>query len=316
DLSLADFEPQQSLEEDASRTVISAIRRTDSLQVRLTTFSNEFSSNESFRRALRLDRELLANLSHSVIPRLVGFGETNGQLFFCTEWADGVPLSDLPAEFTRRLTVDDVIDIGWQLCSALQQAHNLGATHGGISDDCVLLTPGRRVALLDFGVRRWIQAGTRPAAESTGAVGLQTEWRDEIRADLISVGRILSSLLTQIAVVPGSEQERTSTALKELLQRPGTAGSARTPESARDFQGQLGELLLGDHDSIPLVDQRNPSVTSRRSIVEELFDEPDDPNQQKPVDVQPKRRRRTQFLPVFLLVILGLLLLVLAASQF
>ena len=44
--------------------------------------------------------------------------------------------------------------------------------------------------------------------------------------------------------------------------------------SARDFQGRLGELLIGgEDDKIDLVDQRGQSYRSSRSIVDELFDD-------------------------------------------
>ena len=284
DLDLNDFEIRHELRSYPERRMVTATRRDSARTVRLTVFSAEISQRPEFRRAIKMDRAMLSMLQHQSIVKYLGYGESAGVIFLATEACEFAPVSD---QLTTglRFSSEDVIEIGWQLCSALQLAHNLGLAHGGLSAECVLLSEKLQVIVIDFGVARWQQAAAEAAATNDSAnsgPALITisalASREDIEKDLRDLAALLNQLLQAChdEEEPESGKVTTRMMMERLLARfesTGAAGGAQRPWSAREFQGRLGEILIGTgDDSMPLVDHRNAATTSRRSIVVELFE--------------------------------------------
>ena len=293
--------------------------------VRLTVFSREVSRNAEFRRSMKTDLPMLISLRHLAVPGFLGAGEADGRLLFWTEACQSTTINS-PVSVRPDLTTEDIIEIGWQVCSALQQAHNLGLSHGGICPESIVLSHDLRVHVVDFGVSRWLNAlRTQPEDADTTVVVSSLKnlnnWRREVREDLLSLASVLQSIVQQQfrqteAMPPENSPSvhplqpskldsfgadrlddqfspATSTdakplpsrssvqpggipaqSLQRLLARVCQLLQSNSILSARDFQGRLGELLIGDEDdTIDLVDQRGQSYRSSRSIVDELFDD-------------------------------------------
>ena len=218
-------------------------------------------------------------LMHQSIVKFLGSGESDGQLFLWTESCDYESLSE-QLEQQKTFSAEDVIEIGWQVCSALQQSHNLGLAHGGLTLDAVLLSDNMQAIVVDFGVARWLNAAAASNESSSDGPALITisalASRVEVERDLSQLAAILCRLLQVVkdtSEVTESGKVSTKVALERLLARVTSSNPALRPVSAREFQGRLGEILIGtDDDSMPLVDQRKSTTTSKRSIVVELFE--------------------------------------------
>lgn len=281
DLDLKDFDIGRELRSYPERRVVTAIRRDNGEAVWLTVFSAEMSQRPEFRRAVKLDRAMLGMLQHQSIVKFLGYGESEGVLLLATESSDFASLSE-QLTAGRRFSSEDIIEIGWQVCSALQLAHNLGLAHGGLSAECVLLSDNLQVTVIDFGVTRWLKAGAVAAESANSGPALITisalASREDIDKDLRDLACLLSRLLQACSDDDEPEPGKVTTRvmMERLLARfepAGTAAGAQRPWSAREFQGRLGEILIGTgDDSMPLVDHRNAAATSRRSIVVELFE--------------------------------------------
>jgi hypothetical protein len=136
--------------------------------------------------------------------------------------------------------------------------------------------------VVDFGVARWLNAAAASSESPSDGPALITisalASRVEVERDLSSLAAILGRLLqavTDTSDVTESGKVSTKVALERLLARITSSNPALRPVSAREFQGRLGEILIGtDDDSMPLVDQRKSTTTSKRSIVVELFESP------------------------------------------
>ena|GEM_PF-360569 len=285
DLDLNDFEIGREFSSCPERRVAAATRRDTGETVRLTVFSAEISQRPEFRRAIKMDRSMLTILQHQSIVKFLGYGESGGVLFLSTESSDFATLSEQLIN-GRGFTSEDIIEIGWQVCSGLQLAHNLGLAHGGLSTESILLSDNLQVTIIDFGVARWLRAAAEAAAARDGSVNFGPALitisalasRHDIEKDL----RDLACLLNQLLQACHDEEEpepgkvTTRAMMERLLTRfgpSGVSGGAQRPSSAREFQGRLGEILIGTgDDSMPLVDHRNATSTSRRSIVVELFE--------------------------------------------
>jgi serine/threonine protein kinase len=279
DVELKDFEIVGECPPQDARQVFHAVDRAQNKPVRLTVFSSEMSQRPEFRRALKTDRAMLSMLMHQSIVKFLGSGESNGQLFLWTEDCEYDSLAQ-QLEQQKTFSAEDVIEIGWQVCSALQQSHNLGLAHGGLTLDAVLLSDNMQAIVVDFGVARWLNAAAKASDSSSDGPALITisalASRVEVERDLSSLGAILSRLIqavTDTSEITESGKVSTKVALERLLARVTSSNPALRPVSAREFQGRLGEILIGtDDDSMPLVDQRKSTTTSKRSIVVELFE--------------------------------------------
>ncbi len=281
DLDLKDFEIGRELRSSPERCLFTAIHRDTGEAVWLTVFSAEISQLPEFRRAVKLDRAMLAMLQHQSIVKFLGYGESEGALLLATETSDFARLCD-QLTAGRRFSSEDIIEIGWQVCSALQLAHNLGLAHGGLSAESVLLSDNLQVTVIDFGVARWLKAAAVADDSASSGPALITiralASREDVDQDLRDLACLLSRLLQACSDDEEPEQGKVTTRvmMERLLARfetTGTSAGAQRPWSAREFQGRLGEILIGTgDDSMPLVDHRNAAATSRRSIVVELFE--------------------------------------------
>ncbi|HQZ67933.1 MAG TPA: protein kinase [Planctomycetaceae bacterium] len=320
DLDLNDFEIGREIRASPERRVLEAIYQKTGDPVRMTVFSTAISLRPEFRRAVKMDRAMLSMLQHQSIIHFLGYGESSGSLFLCSTATNSTPLTEQLAA-GRRFSSEDTVEIGWQICSALQQAHNLGLAHGGLSTDSVLLSGNLQVTVVDFGVARWLRAAAVAEQSIASGPALITiaalASREDVEQDL----RNLSRVLVQILATCGDAEEAdagkvpTKTLMQKLLERfADSADPAHRPVSAREFQGRLGEILIGTgDDSMPLVDQRNAAATSRRSIVMELF-EPDSssPRTDRPGGRSATSAWRKRFLPTMVIIAMIIILLLLA----
>lgn len=232
--------------------------------VRLTLFSEAVSSAPGFRAAFRRDQPQLERLHHAHVVAPLTWGEADGLFYYVTSLVEGQTLAErLATESAVRW--DEAIDLGWQISSAVQRLHNVGLTHGALGPARVVVSPSVRAQLTGSCVATWIaQSGMAPVRGQSFA--------DRAADDLQQLAALLTLLIDSAAA--DSDDVEDPDALTEL--RAFLRDLREHPErlSARDVQGVLGDLLLRvSGDSFELVDHRDGQVLSRRSIVDELFED-------------------------------------------
>lgn len=241
----------------------------DAASVRITTLSKRLSEQPEFRAEFRTDIRQLQQLKHTSIAATIDWGEHDGAIFYVTEVGSGIPLED----FLQRHTLkwEEFVDIAWQISSALQHVHNAGFTHGALHQDSILIDDSLRISVCDFGLHRWIQK----VHHST----LVSLFPDAAQSDLEQFSNLLERLICQI---PDDVTDRLLLQINDIKDLIRQSRDPRNEVMARDFQGHLGDLLLQDTgDVIDMIDHREGQQTSRRSIVDELFD---DENQFKSIN--------------------------------
>ena len=318
ELTLEDYNIQQTLPAASHWQLLDAVRVADGSPERLTVFSTELSRNPEFRRALKTDRTMLLMLQHQSVLRVLGTGEAaNGTLFLRNEPCD-FPSLQQHLQNGRRFAAEDIIEIGWQVCSALRRAHNLGLTHGRIAADTVLCSETLQVLLAEFGFARWLDAAERDESigHSTATASGFTS-RQQAEQDLTDLARLLQQLLTN-ACDPDASDAAISAGLQRLLGRCLEHSSDQRPLTAGEFQGRLGELLISPGDErMPVYDGRDSPGRSKRSIVDDLFEST------QGAAVKPERTSaaaasasRMQILPLLVAVAVLVVLTVLAVLLF
>ena len=99
----------------------------------------------------RLERRILAELSHPNIARLIDAGATDdGRPYFVMEYVPGRPVDEHCD--TERLSVDDRIRLFLAVCGAVQHAHQKLVVHRDLKPGNILVEAGGIPKLLDFGI--------------------------------------------------------------------------------------------------------------------------------------------------------------------
>src|SRR3954471_24596359 len=114
----------------------------------------------------RYERQILADLEHPSIARLVDGGSTpDGVPYLVMEYVDGLPID----QFCRAnaLSVDDRLALFRSVCAAVQYAHRHLVVHRDLKAANVLVTAVGEPKLLDFGIAKLLDADTDRSARHT-----------------------------------------------------------------------------------------------------------------------------------------------------
>lgn len=152
----------------------------------------------------RFEREIaiLKRLRHPNIIRYFGGGKFHDQPYYAMEVMDGGTFDDILKK-RGRLSWEQAVELGRQLCSALEHAHNNGIVHRDLKPANLFLTKKGKVKLGDFGIARDNEATALTAAGKT--VGTyaymapeQIVGKPEVssKTDLYAMGCVLFQVLT------------------------------------------------------------------------------------------------------------------------
>jgi hypothetical protein len=317
---------QHTITSDEFCDIYAAVDADTGREVRLTVFSSAAFANDKVREAYKTDRERLVYLRHPAMARFLRDGEYDDRLFYLQDAADWPSLGN--SDLRASLTTDDIVEIGWQVCSALQQTHNVGLCHSGISDDSILLSEDLRVLLCDFRLLPWretysAQAKASEATVRNGESVMTVSIAQSSAQDLLDLIDVLKQLalestslrLDDVDHANGPQDSSAAdpsrhTALQHLLNSLSSIRVEDWRYTARDVQGLLGEILIGDaQDAMAVVDRRTSGSHFRSSIVEELFDDTDVERESPALQTAPKPRPLLPILPIIVGALLAVILL-------
>jgi serine/threonine-protein kinase len=109
-------------------------------------------TRESTER-MRRERQILADLSHPHIARLLDGGSTSrGEPYLVMEYVEGVPINEFCR--TRSLSMGDRIRLIQKVCGAVQYAHQRLVIHRDLKPANVLVRADGEPVLLDFGIAK------------------------------------------------------------------------------------------------------------------------------------------------------------------
>ncbi|HUQ26884.1 MAG TPA: protein kinase [Burkholderiales bacterium] len=191
--------------------------------------------------AMRFVREAqaVARLNHPNIVQVYDFGEENQIAYLVMEFIKGKELKTF-FDANERFDLKEVVRIMFELCEALDFAHNAGIIHRDIKPANVMIDTQGRTKLTDFGVAR-VQDSDKTSVERTQAgtmVGTPAYMSPEQitggtidkRTDVFSAGIILYQFLTGEKPFTGSGAW---TIAKKIIQEepplPSSLNNAVTP---------------------------------------------------------------------------------------
>jgi serine/threonine protein kinase len=224
----------------------------------------------------RAERQILANLEHPNIARLLDGGATeDGVPYVVMELVEGQPI-DQYCE-THKLSIDDRLRLFRTVCLAVQYAHQHLVVHRDLKPGNILVTADGTPKLLDFGIAKILDTGSIPGGTET-TIGfmrmLTPEYAspEQVRGDTVttasdvySLGVILFGLLTGRS--PYEFDNRSADAMVRAIceteppkpsiaaRRKATRGNAQHGDGekqilAGDSSADLSKRLRGDLDNV------------------------------------------------------------------
>ncbi|MBX2819939.1 MAG: serine/threonine-protein kinase [Rhodothermaceae bacterium] len=176
-------------------------------RVAIKVVRSGMATEEVYKR-FQYERQILANLSHPHIARLLFGGvTTDGLPYFVMEYVeDGVPLTEYCD--THELSIKERLELFKKVCDAVRYAQRNLVIHRDLKPSNILVNKDGVVKLLDFGIAKLLDSEMDPVtmfettqhkAPFTPAYGAPEQVRGKgisAATDVYSLGMILYELLT------------------------------------------------------------------------------------------------------------------------
>lgn len=228
----------------------------------------------------RMERQLLANLDHPNIARLLDAGTHAGAPYLAMEFVEGVSIDRYCEE--NRLPINDRLRLFVVVCDALQYAHQHLIVHRDIKPGNILVTKDGTPKLLDFGIAKLLDTDnsgadklslTKPDARPMTPMYASPEQvkgeRVTTSSDIYSLGILLYQLLT--GSLPYQFTSSSAAAIERTI-----CDTEPTPPSDAELNVELrGEpedkirkKLRGDLDTILLMALRKEPERRYASVAQ------------------------------------------------
>ena len=160
------------------------------------------ASNKTAMDRFRREASILKQLRHPNIVRLVDAGNFAGTPFYAMEYVEGESLDRVMGR-RGRISWEEVVTLGQQLCSALKHAHDKGIIHRDLKPSNIMVLPDGTLKLTDFGIAKDTDATALTSANCTVGTAAymspeQCRGERELtgKSDLYSLGVMFYELLT------------------------------------------------------------------------------------------------------------------------
>ena len=210
-------------------------------------------ATDLFRERFRQERQILAELQHPYIARLLDGGVTaEGDLFLVMEYVDGVPIHNFCDQ--QRLSIPQRIALFMRVCEAVQFAHQHFVVHRDLKPDNILVAEDSTPRLLDFGTAKLVSpslAGPDSKLTREGYLSFTPQYASPEQvlgntittaSDTYSLGVLLYVLLT--GTTPYELKELTTAEMLRVICEEPPRRPTRAADSHQRFDADLEAILL------------------------------------------------------------------------
>jgi serine/threonine-protein kinase len=203
--------------------------------------------DERDRQRFLKEAQRASALNHPNIAAIYDVLEDKGEILLVMEYIEGVTLRQ---RMRRPISIEEFLDVAVQCTEGLGAAHEGHIVHGDIKPENIMLTPAKRVKILDFGVaKRFAHSDPNDATQSLASMtaslsGTPAYMAPEVvmqrpydgRADLFSLGLVFYETL-------GGPQPFQSDSFAGTLARVLHAEVPSLSEVSRKVPGALAGLV-------------------------------------------------------------------------
>lgn len=259
---LGDYELVREIGRGGMGTIYLARRADDEFEkeVAIKILKRGTDTEEVLRR-FRAERQILAQLEHPNIARLIDAGTSpDGLPYFVMEYVDGVPITRFCD--ASALDLRQRIELYLKVCAALHFAHQNLVVHRDLKPGNILITSSGEPKLLDFGIAKLLSPSRPDFLQTT----IQNQQRftpayaspEQIRgdpvttaSDVYSLGALLYHLLTGQSPHRFASQHPSSTEMfRVIVEEEPLRASAAIGQADSKFEIRDSKLLQGDLDNI------------------------------------------------------------------
>lgn len=191
--------------------------------VAVKVLKNEYMEDQDFLRKFAMEAQSAASLTHANIVSVfdVGSSYVDGRKYnyIVMEYVDGKTLKDIIDE-KQILPIEDIVNYGVQIASALECAHKNGIIHRDIKPHNMLIDKSNNLKATDFGIARISSSATLTYTSTVlGTVHYispeqaKGKFIDE-KSDIYSLGVVLYQMAT--GEVPFDAPNAVGIALKHI----------------------------------------------------------------------------------------------------
>jgi len=249
-----EFEDIEQIGNGTVGTVYRAVRTSTGQTVAIKLLLPAASHDKQISARFEREMVILERLNHPNIVNYYGGGIHGGQLFYAMELVEGGSLRDV---LTRNgsITWDEAVECGWQVCSALQHAHNHGVIHRDLKPANLFLSNDGVVKLGDFGIALDLQTSSNITATGLTVGSYMYMSPEQIRGqtvtnqtDLYALGCLLFEMLTGQPPFPG---QNFAHIFDQHLHTPPPPANSLNAECPEQLESIITQLLQKAPDDRP-----------------------------------------------------------------
>ena len=144
--------------------------------VALKFLPEDLACNHQALERFQREARAASALNHAHICTIYDIDEHEGQHFMALEFLEGHTLREYLQ--SKRLAIDQIIDLGIQISSGLEVAHAKGIIHRDIKPGNIFVTDSGQAKILDFGLAKLLPE-RKPKAEEKVSAGMPTMTAEE-----------------------------------------------------------------------------------------------------------------------------------------
>lgn len=200
---LGPFRIKKELGSGAMGTVyLASYSKKKGLSVAIKVLPPGLAGNDRSKQRFEREAAILKQFNHPNIVKIFAIGKQHGVRYYAMELVHGESM-EKTLERRGRLSWEEVVDLGIQLCEALQHAHEKGVIHRDLKPSNLMLQQDGTLKLTDFGIAKDLDVTQLTSANCT--VGTASYMSPEqcqglqdltAKSDLYSLGIVFYELLT------------------------------------------------------------------------------------------------------------------------